>query len=46
MWGWYLNTSANEEIDQDRLHLRLSTLEVIATNHRVLLDGKLNQPCR
>jgi hypothetical protein len=41
----YLNASTDKKINQYRLHLGLPALEVITTDQRVLLDGKLNQPC-
>lgn len=40
----YLDTSSYKEINQNRFHFGLTTLEVIATNQGVVLDGKINKP--
>ena len=40
--GGKLDTSANQEVDESRLHLGLARLEVITTNEGVMLLSKLN----
>jgi hypothetical protein len=40
----YLYSSTNKEINQDRFHLGLPTLEVVTTDQAVVLDSMINQP--
>jgi hypothetical protein len=40
----YLDTSSYKEINQNRFHFSLATLEVITADQTVVLDGKINQP--
>lgn len=40
--GGELDAGADEEVDESRLHLGLTRLEVITTNVRIMLLGKFN----
>lgn len=41
----YFDSGADKEIDEDRLHFGLTTLEVITTDQAVFLYGQFNKPC-
>lgn len=40
----YFDSGANKEINEDRFHFGLTTLEVITTDQTVILYGQFNKP--